>query len=161
KMRSPSLTGVGAATQVFSCDIVRPVAQNWRSQRLVPSEARKQMTCRRSCFGPLEQVTNTRSPTMIGLLNPRPGKSAAQAILRRSSCTGRLVSLETPFPCGPRKPGQSARVNEGETIPSQARTTSKTFIIGASFWLASGGGNRRAESVRDPKLEFPFLGPVF
>ena len=76
-MRSPSLTGVGAATAVFSCVMVRPVARNWRSQSFFPSFALKQRTCSRSCFGPLAAVKYTRSPTMIGLLKPRPGRSIA------------------------------------------------------------------------------------
>jgi hypothetical protein len=107
-IRLPSLAGVGAATQFLSWHVVRPVAQNRRSQSFEPSVALKQMTCSRCCFGPLQQVTNTRSPMMIGLDKPRPGKSAFQArFLLVSSVVGTRASSETPLPNGPRNWGQS------------------------------------------------------
>ena len=111
-IRWPSLAGVGAATQVLDWQSVRPVAQNWRSQSFDPSVALKQMTCSRCCFRPLQQVTNTRSPMIIGLESPLPGNSAFQArSLLVSSVIGTPDSSETPLHKGPRNCGQSAAGN--------------------------------------------------
>ena len=134
KMRSPSLAGVGAATQVFSWAKVRPVAQNWRSQRFEPSFALKQMTCRRSCFGPLEHVTNTRSPMMMGLLKPRPGRSAAQAMLFVSSLSGSNRAWAMPLPSGPRKSGQSARATVTEARSERVRAR---VFMDRKVWVQS------------------------
>ena len=67
--RWPSLHGVLAATQVLGCVIVRPVAQNCRSQIFSPVFPLRQSTCNRSCSTPLDAVRNTRSPTMTALEN--------------------------------------------------------------------------------------------
>src|SRR4030095_1706063 len=163
KRRSPSLAGVGAATQVFSWHIVRPVAQNWRSQRFVPSFALKQMTCNRSCFGPLEHVTNTRSPMMIGLLKPRPGRSAAQAMLFVSILFGSNRALAMPLPFGPRKSGQpcSAKALRGGesaratvTEARSERVRARVFMAGKG-WVEGGEGRWGQAMERRALLVLP------
>ena len=70
---SPSLTIVGAATQVFSWQIVRPVALNLLSQSKSPFFSEKQRICKVSCLGPLDAVMKTESLTSIGLDRPLQG----------------------------------------------------------------------------------------
>src|SRR5438046_1511325 len=92
--------------------MVRPVAQNWRAQDFDPLAALKQRIWSFCCFRPPEHVTKTRSPIIIGLDNPSPGKSAVQWIsLLVFSADGMDVSAETPSLLGPRNWGQSAPGN--------------------------------------------------
>ena len=149
KTRLPSLAGVGAATQVLLCAIVRPVAQNCRSQSSAPSVLEKHITCRRSCSGPLEQVTNTRSPTTIGPDSPRPGRGIFQAMLFSSSSTGRRASAATAaLESLPRNCSQSARATAGISAISVRWVRSARWVIGSSLiwsrrcWRAEQGGAR-------------------
>ncbi len=67
------------------------------------------MTRSRSCAGPLEQVTNTFPPMMIGLARPRPGSGAVQSIF---GFAGMFASATVPALSGPRNCGQSAAASE-------------------------------------------------
>ena len=54
---------------------------------------------------PLDAVTKTILPIVIGLESPRPGRATFQAFF---SWDGILFSMENPFPSGPLKQGQSS-----------------------------------------------------
>ena len=108
-MRLPSLAGVGAAMHVFGCDAVGPVANRDRCQSCLPSAAAKARTCSRSCRGPLDAVTNTRSPTTTGDDAPRPGSGIFHATpLSAATSDGGAGPSATAVPPGPRNCRQSA-----------------------------------------------------
>ena len=131
-MYSPSLHGVGPATLVLLWHMVRPVAQNCRCQRVLPSLAFRHTTCSRSWRGPLLQVRNTRSPTTMAPERPRPGRSIAHFRFSLPSLIGSALSLVTPVPPGPRNcsqsPASTAVVNVREMIKAN-------FFMLGSYWF--------------------------
>ena len=54
---------------------------------------------------PLDAVTKTMLPIVMGLESPRPGRATFQAFF---NWVGILFSMENPFPSGPLKQGQSS-----------------------------------------------------
>jgi hypothetical protein len=66
---------------------------------LGPIRAFRQITCKRSCSGPLEAVTKSRSPEITsGLENSLPWRGDFQAISDSDKLRGKPCASDTPLP---------------------------------------------------------------
>src|SRR5687767_13522093 len=96
---------------------------------------------------PVKHVTNTRSPTTIGLDDPGPGSSIFQAIFSFGPhLTGSADSALAPLPRGPRKRGQSSALRVEVRHNSNTRQQDHVFMA-----FTQSNWHRRA-SRRQPDV---------
>ena len=154
KIRLPSLAGVLAATELVGWHIVRPVAQNCRSQSTAPVLASMHTTCNRSWLKPLAEVTITLPATRIGLETPRPGRAVFQATLcsmpasslARSTGGAALVATERlsePRKCSQSAPAVSVTHSSGSNSLQRRVHADPYFAVRSLIGQQSSGRSRR------------------